>query len=69
MRHYISSPDKDDIYYASGNEVYHLNTLSRKRKYLATLPFEARCTASGFGWICIGGEEDGHFAAIKSTLR
>ena len=65
MRHYISSPDKDDIYYASGNEVYHLNTLSRKRKHLATLPFEARCTASGFGWICIGGEEDGHFAAIK----
>jgi hypothetical protein len=65
LRHYISSPDKDNIYYASGNEVYHLNTLSRKRKYLATLPFEARCTASGFGWICIGGEEDGHFAAIK----
>ncbi|KAI4761052.1 hypothetical protein E4T52_06792 [Aureobasidium sp. EXF-3400] len=65
LRHYISSPDKDAIYYASGNEVYHLNTLSRKRKYLATLPFEARCTASGFGWICVGGEEDGHFAAIK----
>ncbi|THX16030.1 hypothetical protein D6D13_01623 [Aureobasidium pullulans] len=65
LRHYISSPDKDSIYYASGNEVYYLNTVSRKRKYLATLPFEARCTASGFGWICIGGEEDGHFAAIK----
>ncbi|KAI4743594.1 hypothetical protein E4T50_05988 [Aureobasidium sp. EXF-12298] len=65
LRHYISSPDKDAIYCASGNEVYHLNTLSRKRKYLATLPFEARCTASGFGWICVGGEEDGHFAAIK----
>ncbi|KAI5265326.1 hypothetical protein E4T47_08548 [Aureobasidium subglaciale] len=65
LRHYISSPDKDAVYYASGNEVYFLNTVSRKRKYIATLPFEARCTASGFGWICIGGEEDGHFAAIK----
>jgi WD40 repeat protein len=65
LRHYISSPDPNSIYYASGNEVYYLDTLSRKRKYLATLPFEARCTASGFGWVCVGGEEDGHFAAIK----
>lgn len=65
MRHYISSPDKDAIYYASGNEVYYLNPATRKRKYLAKLPFESRCTASGFGWVCIGGEEDGHFAAIK----
>ncbi|KAG9557712.1 hypothetical protein KCU71_g18470, partial [Aureobasidium melanogenum] len=65
LRHYISSPDKDAIYYASVNEVYYLDTQSRKRKYLATLPFVARCTASGFGWVCVGGEEDGYFAAIK----
>lgn len=39
--------------------------MSKKRKLLATLPFEARCTAGGYGWICVGGEVEGHFAAIK----
>ncbi|GAB7354260.1 hypothetical protein MBLNU459_g4792t1 [Dothideomycetes sp. NU459] len=65
LRHYISAPEKDTLYYASGNEVYHLNTATKKRKHLTTLPFEARCTASGFGYLCVGGEEDGHFAVIK----
>lgn len=65
LRHYISSPDKDTIYYASGNEVYHLNTVTKKRKHLTTLPFEARCTASGYGYVCVGGEDEGHFAIIK----
>lgn len=65
LRHYISAPEKDSLYYASGNEVYHVNTLTRKRKHLTTLPFEARCTASGHGYVCIGGEDEGHFAVIK----
>lgn len=39
--------------------------MTKKRKHLTTLPFEARCTASGFGYLCVGGEEDGHFAVIK----
>lgn len=65
LRHYISSPEKDSLYYASGNEVYHLNTATRKRKHLTTLPFEARCTASGNGYVCVGGEDEGHFAIIK----
>ncbi|KAK5002386.1 hypothetical protein LTR28_011489, partial [Elasticomyces elasticus] len=37
----------------------------RKRRHIATLPFEARCTAAGYGWICVGGEDEGRFAAIK----
>ena len=45
--------------------MYCLFTSTRKRKHIAALPFEARCTASGYGWICVGGEHDGHFAAIK----
>ncbi|KAL1302015.1 hypothetical protein AAFC00_002465 [Neodothiora populina] len=65
LRHYISSPEKDTLYYASGNEVYHLNTVTRKRKHLTTLPFEARCTASGHGYVCVGGEDEGHFAIIR----
>lgn len=65
LRHYISAPEPDILYYASGHDIYCLNTASKKRKHIATLPFEARCTASGYGWICVGGEDDGHFAAIK----
>ena len=65
LRHYISHPEPDLLYYASGHDVYCLNTATKKRKRIATLPFEARCTASGFGYVCVGGEQNGHFAAIK----
>ncbi|KAF2485204.1 hypothetical protein BDY17DRAFT_98745 [Neohortaea acidophila] len=66
LRHYISAPEPDLLYYASGHDVFCLNTATKKRKHIATLPFEARCTASGYGWLCVGGgEEMGHFAAIK----
>ncbi|KAJ9669750.1 hypothetical protein H2201_000135 [Coniosporium apollinis] len=65
LRHYISSPEPDHLYYSSGEDVYCLNTATGKRTHIATLPFEARCTASGYGWICVGGESHGHFAAIK----
>ncbi|KAF2223803.1 WD40-repeat-containing domain protein [Elsinoe ampelina] len=65
LRHYISHPDPDVLYYASGHDIFYLNTATRKRKLIATLPFEARCTASGFGYVCVGGEQDGHFAVVK----
>ncbi|KAF2774399.1 hypothetical protein EJ03DRAFT_263579 [Teratosphaeria nubilosa] len=69
LRHYISTPEPDFLYYASEHDVYCLNTATKKRKHVATLPFSARCTASGYGWVCVGGEEDGHFAAIKLDGR
>ncbi|KAK3719262.1 hypothetical protein LTR37_004481 [Vermiconidia calcicola] len=65
LRHYISTPEPDLLYFASGHDIYCLNTATKKRKHVATLPFEARCTASGFGYVCVGGEDCGHFAAIK----
>ena len=65
LRHYISTPEPDLLYYASAHDIYCLNTATKKRKHIATLPFEARCTASGYGWVCVGGEDEGHFAAIK----
>lgn len=45
--------------------MYYLNTSTRKRKHIVTLPFEARCTASAYGYVCVGGEYNGHFAVIK----
>ncbi|PNS21726.1 hypothetical protein CAC42_1580 [Sphaceloma murrayae] len=65
LRHYISHPDPDVLYYASGSDIYYLNTATKKRKHIATLPFDARCTSAGFGYLCIGGENDGHFAVVK----
>ena len=65
LRHYISTPEPDLLYFASGSDIYCLNTVTKKRKHIAALPFEARCTASGFGYVCVGGEDCGHFAAIK----
>ncbi|TKA31421.1 hypothetical protein B0A50_02267 [Salinomyces thailandicus] len=65
LRHFISSPEHDLLFYASGHDIYCLNTATKKRKHIATLPFEARCTASGYGYVCVGGEDDGHFATIK----
>ncbi|KAI5366707.1 putative WD40/YVTN repeat-like-containing domain superfamily [Septoria linicola] len=65
LRHYISTPEPDHLYYASAHHIFCLNTATKKRKHIATLPFEARCTASGYGYVCVGGEDEGHFAAIK----
>ena len=65
LRHFISSPEPDLVYYASGCDVYCLNAATQVQAHVATLPFEARCTASGHGYLCIGGADDGNFAAIK----
>ena len=65
LRHFISSPEQDLIYYASGADVYCLNAATHTQAHVTTLPWEARCTASGHGYLCIGGADDGNFAAIK----
>ncbi|KAI9693030.1 MAG: hypothetical protein M1822_005025 [Bathelium mastoideum] len=66
LRHYISLPEPDHLYYATGSDVWCLNPSTQKRTHVAYLPFEARCTASGYGWICVGGEDNGDFAAIRT---
>jgi hypothetical protein len=35
------------------------------RTHIAALPWQARCTAAGFGWICTGGGDKGTFAVIR----
>ncbi|KAF1832686.1 hypothetical protein BDW02DRAFT_416350 [Decorospora gaudefroyi] len=67
LRHFISCPEPDLIYYASGADVYCLNAATRTQAHVTTLPWEARCTASGYGYVCVGGEKHGNFAAIKVT--
>ncbi|KAJ4363123.1 hypothetical protein N0V83_010243 [Neocucurbitaria cava] len=67
LRHFISCPEPDLIYYASGADVYCLNAATRTQAHVYSLPWEARCTASGHGYVCVGGADDGNFAAIKVT--
>lgn len=35
------------------------------RTHIASLPWGARCTAAGYGWICTGGGDKGTFAVIR----
>ncbi|KAF2748859.1 hypothetical protein M011DRAFT_339600 [Sporormia fimetaria CBS 119925] len=65
LRHFISSPEPDLLYYASGADVFCLNVATKTQAHVTTLPWEARCTSSGYGYVCVGGEKEGHFAAIK----
>ncbi|OAL47974.1 WD domain-containing protein [Pyrenochaeta sp. DS3sAY3a] len=65
LRHFISCPEPDLIYYASGVDVFCLNAATRTQAQLTKLPWEARCTASGHGYVCIGGADNGNFAAIQ----
>jgi hypothetical protein len=65
LRHFISSPEQDLVYYASGCDIYCLNAATQTQAHVTTLPFEARCTASGYGYVCVGGADHGNFAAIK----
>ncbi|KAF1965426.1 hypothetical protein BU23DRAFT_24809 [Bimuria novae-zelandiae CBS 107.79] len=74
LRHFISSPEPDLIYYASNrddpgrdgaSDVYCLNATTHTQTKIAELEWEARCTIAGHGYVCVGGADDGHFAAIK----
>lgn len=65
LRHFISCPTADRLYYANKNDVYYFNAKTKRRTKIATLEFEARCTASGYGFVCVGGENKGLFAIIK----
>jgi hypothetical protein len=67
LRHFISSPEPDLVYYASGDNVYCLNAVTRVQAHVTTLPWEARCTASAHGYVCVGGADEGNFAVIKVT--
>lgn len=65
LRHYISTADPDRIYVVVERIVYAIHISSQKRESIALIPFEPRCLAAGFGWIAVGGPENGECAFIK----
>lgn len=45
--------------------VYSIHVSSQKRETIAVIPFEPKCLAAGYGWIGVGGGENGECAFIR----
>ncbi|KAF8441829.1 WD40-repeat-containing domain protein [Terfezia claveryi] len=65
LRSLLCSPESDILYYPTGKNIYLLNTKSRRREFVASLPFNPRCIGARYGWACAGGKDNGHFASIR----
>ncbi|KAL2872423.1 uncharacterized protein BJX67DRAFT_376244 [Aspergillus lucknowensis] len=69
LRHYISTADPDRIYVVVDRVVYSIRVSSRKRETIAVISFEPKCLAAGYGWIGIGGTNNGECAFVKLADR
>jgi hypothetical protein len=49
--------------------IYSIHISSRKRETLAVIPFEPKCLSAGYGWIGVGGSDNGECAFIKISDR
>jgi hypothetical protein len=65
LRNFISTVDRDWLYYASGHNIYTLHLPSRRTSLLITIPFAPRCLTAGLGWVCLGGENNGDCAFVQ----
>ncbi|KAL8967703.1 MAG: hypothetical protein Q9183_002794 [Haloplaca sp. 2 TL-2023] len=64
LRNFISTADDDIIYYANDQSIYALHLPSRKREYIASLPWKPQCLDARHGWIAVGGPINGRCAFI-----
>ncbi|KAF7591780.1 hypothetical protein BBP40_001106 [Aspergillus hancockii] len=69
LRNYISTADPDRIYVVVDRVIYSIHISSRKRESLAVIPFEPKCLAAGYGWIAVGGSDNGECAFIRIADR
>lgn len=65
LRNFISTVDKDWLYYASGYNIYTFHIPTKRTSLLITVPFAPRCLTAGIGWICLGGDSHGDCAFIR----
>ena len=65
LRSLLCSPESNVLYYPTGRNIYSLNTKTRKRELVASLPFSPTCIGVKYGWLCAGGKDQGYFASIK----
>ena len=65
LRHYISTADPDRIYVISARTVFAIHVSTCKVEAIALIPFSPRCLTAGYGWIGLGGADNGECAFIK----
>ena len=65
LKNFISTKDPNFIYYASDHEIYGLHVSTRKRKLIKSLPWRPVCLDAGYGWIGVGGQDNGRCAFIS----
>jgi WD40 repeat protein len=65
LRNLISSDQPNVINYVSVTRIYQLDLNTNKLSLVVNLTFPPRCSASGFGYICAAGEENGLIAIIN----
>ena len=64
LKNFISTVDKNVIYFASSFEVYALHKETHKKELIASLSWKPQCLGAGYGWICVGGGDQGRCAFI-----
>ncbi|KAF7115656.1 hypothetical protein CNMCM5793_002896 [Aspergillus hiratsukae] len=65
LRNYISTADPDRIYLVADRVIYSIHISSQKRETLAVIPFEPKCLTAGYGWIGVGGSDNGECAFVR----
>lgn len=61
LRHILTSPEPNNVYFTTYNDVYKVDTSTQQKHLVTQLPFEPRCTATGHGYFC-AGDEHGYIA-------
>ena len=65
LKNFISTRDPSVIYYASEFDVFALDINTQKQTLVKSLPFKPVCLDAGYGWICVGGVNNGQCAFIS----
>ncbi|RHZ56212.1 uncharacterized protein CDV56_107033 [Aspergillus thermomutatus] len=65
LRNYISTADPDRIYLVADRVIYSIHISSQKRETIAVIPFEPKCLTAGYGWIGVGGSDNGECAFVR----
>lgn len=47
--------------------VYAIHISTHKRESIAVIPFEPKCLTAGYGWVGVGGSDNGECAFIRIT--
>lgn len=69
LRNYISTADPNTIYVVAHKVVHSIHTESQRWETVGRIPFEPKCLAAGYGWIVVGGSDNGECAFIRLTSQ